>query len=90
MPGSGTELREFLAQAGLRETGAMDDVAQAARDAATVLEVMTCISRGGRESRGRVFTHCSSEYGMGWDGMAWDVGRDGTVCHGAVRYGTDR
>lgn len=32
-------MKEFLAQAGLRETGAMDDVAQAARDAATVLEV---------------------------------------------------
>lgn len=32
-------MMEFLAQAGLRETGAMDDVAQAARDIATVLEV---------------------------------------------------
>lgn len=31
-------MAELLAQAGLRETGAMDDVAQAARDAATVLE----------------------------------------------------
>lgn len=40
MPGSGTPLMEFLAQAGLRETGAMDDVAQAARDTATLLEVM--------------------------------------------------
>lgn len=39
MPGSGTTMMEFLAQAGLRETGAMDDVAQAARDIATVLEV---------------------------------------------------
>ena len=39
VPGSGTEMKEFLAQAGLRETGALDDVAQAARDAATVLEV---------------------------------------------------
>lgn len=38
MPGSGTTMMEFLAQAGLRETGAMDDVAQAARDIATVLE----------------------------------------------------
>ena len=40
---SGTEMKEFLAQAGLRETGALDDVAQAARDAATVLEVTACI-----------------------------------------------
>lgn len=39
MPGAGMTMKEFLAQAGLRETGAMDDVAQAARDAATVLEV---------------------------------------------------
>lgn len=33
-------MKEYLAQAGIREAGAMDDVAQAARDAATVLEVM--------------------------------------------------
>ncbi|CAM9599225.1 unnamed protein product, partial [Hapterophycus canaliculatus] len=38
MPGSGTTMKEYLAQAGIREAGAMDDVAQAARDAATVLE----------------------------------------------------
>ena len=39
MPGSGTTMKEYLAQAGIREAGAMDDVAQAARDAASVLEV---------------------------------------------------
>ncbi|CAB1109933.1 unnamed protein product [Ectocarpus sp. CCAP 1310/34] len=38
MPGSSTTMKEYLAQAGIREVGAMDDVAQAARDAATVLE----------------------------------------------------
>lgn len=32
-------MKEYLAQAGIREAGAMDDVAQAARDAASVLEV---------------------------------------------------
>ena len=74
MPGSGTELREFLAQAGLRETGAMDDVAQAARDAATVLEVMTC-NRGERERRGGVFTHRSSAV------------RYGMLCYAMVCYG---
>ncbi|CAN0149970.1 unnamed protein product [Pylaiella littoralis] len=38
MPSTGTSMKEYLAQAGIREAGAMDDVAQAARDAATVLE----------------------------------------------------
>lgn len=36
-------MKEYLAQAGIREAGAMDDVAQAARDAATVLEVILCV-----------------------------------------------
>ena len=39
MPGSGTTLKEFLTQAGLREAGALDDVVQAARDVASILEV---------------------------------------------------
>ncbi|CAN0430826.1 unnamed protein product, partial [Ascophyllum nodosum] len=38
MPGSGTTLKEFLTQAGLREAGALDDVVQAARDVASILE----------------------------------------------------
>lgn len=39
MPGSGTTLKEFLMQAGLRENGATDDVVQTARDVASILEV---------------------------------------------------